>query len=59
MNNSKHRIAKSIVRIIYIALIYFASESSFSVSQLIFFSSACILATQIFDFIIDKTSDDI
>lgn len=45
MNNSKHRIAKSIVRIIYIALI--------------FFSSACILATQIFDFIFDKTSDDI
>lgn len=59
MNNSKHRIAKSIVRIIYVVLIYFAFESSFSVSQLIFLSSACILLAPICDLIIDKISDDI
>ena len=58
MNNSKHIVAKSIVRIFYVALI-FASKSSISVSQLIIISSACILATPIFDFIFDKTSDDI
>lgn len=59
MNNSKHRIAKSIVRIFYVALIYFASKSSISVSQLIILSSACILFAPILDFIIDKISDDI
>ena len=59
MNNSKHRIAKAIVRIFYVALIYFASKSSISVSQLILVSSACILFAPILDFIIDKISDDI
>jgi len=58
MNNSKHIVAKSIVRIFYVALI-FASKSSISVSQLILLSSACILFAPILDFIIDKISDDI
>ena len=58
MNNSKHIVVKSIVRIFYVALI-FASKSSFSVSQLIFLSSACILFAPVTDFIVDKISDDI
>ncbi len=58
MNNSKHIVAKSIVRIFYVALI-FASKSSFSVSQLIFLSSACILFAPVVDFIVDEISDDI
>ena len=59
MNNNKHCIAKSIVRVFYVALIYFASKSSISVSQLILLSSACILFAPILDLIIDKISDDI
>lgn len=57
--NNKHRIAKSITRIFYVALIYFASKSSISVSQLIIISSACILLAPVADFIVDKISDDI
>jgi hypothetical protein len=57
--NNKHRIAKSIARIFYVALIYFASESYLSVSQLIFLSSACILFAPISDLIMDKISDDV
>ena len=58
MNNNKHIVAKSIVRIFYVALI-FASKSSISVSQLILLSSACILFAPVADFIVDKISDDI
>ena len=59
INNSKNRIIKSIVRIIYVVIIYFASESSFTVPQLISLSSACILFTPISDLIIDEISDAI
>lgn len=57
MNNSKHIVAKSIVRIFYVALI-FASKSSISVSQLIIISSACILLAPVADYIVDKISSD-
>ena len=45
MNNSKHIVAKSIVRIFY-------------VSQLIIISSACILLAPVADYIVDKISSD-
>ena len=57
MKNNNNRIFKSISRIIYIALIYYAYESSFTAEQLIFFSSACILFAPIADWIIDWKSD--
>ena len=56
--NNKHRIAKSIARIFYVALIYFASKSSISVSQLIIISSTCILLAPVTDYIVDKISSD-